>query len=90
MDTRWPAEEGSWEVPGLQEKTVEGDQPYRGGQLGMTKPTGGGQLEVIGLAGEQLGIDQGGREKQLRAVRQTGRRQASGWEPAVRDCERDV
>ena len=35
--TRWPAGKGSWEGPGLQGKTVVGDQAYRGGQLGVTR-----------------------------------------------------
>ena len=57
--------------PGLQGRAVVEDQASRGRQL-------------IRLAGEWLGGDQAGRQKQLGAIRKAGR-QASSWEPAVLD-----
>ena len=49
----------------------------------------GSSQALIRLTGEWLGGDQAGRQKQLGAIRKAGR-QASSWEPAVLDCERDV
>ena len=77
-----PAEEGSWEGPGLQGRAVGGDQACKGGQLGVTKPAEEGSWGRPGLQGRAVGRDPG---LQGRAVRgkQDGReavRHQSGWQ----------
>lgn len=64
-------------------RAVRGDWAGRVGHLGETQAFMGGQLGAIRSAGEQVGVDQAGREvvrgyqtgrqKQLGAIRQAGR-----------------
>ena len=71
----------------LQGKAVRGDQSGRGGKLGANRQSG----EQLDIKQAGRGVVRGWSGWQTKEVRgnQEGR-QASSWEPAVLDCERDV